>query len=142
MVGGKTMTDLGARRQQLHAIARAYVTEGLGKKNFDAIPYDDHIILRAPLCPGGMHKPLTGKENLRQVWWAPLPELIGHVTVLDTYVNDALTAVTCEFTLEIINPSTTLRIIDRFIVDAEGKILEQSNYFDPRNVTNPGWQRA
>lgn len=136
------MTDPGGRRQQLHAIARAYVTEGLGKKNFDAIPYDDHIILRAPLCPDGMDNPLTGKENLRQVWWAPLPELIGHVTVLDTYVNDALTAVTCEFTLEIINPSTTLRIIDRFIVDAEGKILKQSNYFDPRNVTNPGWQRA
>jgi len=136
------MNDTVSRREQLHTIARAYVTEGLGKKKFDAIPYDDNVILRAPLCPGGMDVPLTGKENLRQVWWAPLPDLIGHVTVLDTYVNDALTAVTCEFTLEIINPSTTLRIIDRFIVDAEGKILEQSNYFDPRNVTNPGWQRA
>jgi len=71
-----------------------------------------------------------------------LPRLIGKVTVVDTYVNEDLTAVTCEFTLEIVNPPTTLRILDRFIVNAAGKIVEQSNYFDPRNVTNPGWQQA
>ena len=136
------MMDPVARRAQLHAVARAYVIEGLGKKNFDAIPYDDHVTLRAPLCPGGMDVPLTGKTNLRDVWWAPLPPLIGNVTVLDTYVNDDLTAVTCEFTLEIVPLATTLRILDRFRVNADGNILEQSNYFDPRNVTNPGWQQA
>jgi hypothetical protein len=136
------MTDPITRREQLHTIARAYATEGLGKKNFDAIPYDDHVTLRAPLCPGGMDIPLLGKENVRQVWWTPLPQLIGKVTVVDTYVNEDLTAVTCEFTLEIVNPPTTLRILDRFIVNAAGKIVEQSNYFDPRNVTNPGWQQA
>jgi hypothetical protein len=142
MIGGNTMTDSIARREQLHTIARAYATEGLGKKNFDAISYDDNVTLRALLCPGGMDIPLAGKENLRQVWWAPLPQLIGKVTVLDTYVNNELTAVTCEFTLEIVNPSTTWRILDRFLVNAAGKIVEQSNYFDPRNVTNPGWQHA
>jgi len=135
------MTDHSTRRKQLHAIARAYVTEGLGKKNFDAIPYDDNVTLRAPLCPGGMDMPLSGKENLRHVWWAPLPQLFGKVTVLDTYVNEALTAVTCEFTLEITNPATTLCILDRFTVSDEGNIVEQSNYFDPRHVTNPGWQQ-
>ena len=136
------MTDPAARRAQLHAIARAYVTEGLGKKIFAAIPYAENVTLRAPLCPGGMEMPLTGKDNLRDVWWAPLPQLIGAVTVVDTYVNDDLTAVTCEFTLEIVNPATTLRILDRFTVNDAGKILEQANYFDPRNVTNPGWQHA
>jgi hypothetical protein len=140
MHGDNMMTDPNTRREQLHAIARAYVTEGLGKKNFDAIPFDDNVTLRAPLCPGGMDAPLSGRENLRQMWWPPLPQLIGNVAVVDSYVNDALTAVTCEFTLEVTNPSTTLRIIDRFIVSADGKILEQSNYFDPRNVTDPGWQ--
>ncbi len=89
-----------------------------------------------------MDVPLTGKENLRKVWWSPLPDLIGNVTVLDTYVNDELTAVTCEFTLEVVPLSTILRILDRFIVNADGKIMEQSNYFDPRNVTNPGWQNT
>jgi SnoaL-like domain len=136
------MTDPAARRAQLHAIARAYVTEGLGKKNFAAIPYADNVTLRAPLCPGGMDMPLTGKDTLRDVWWAPLPQLIGAVTVVDTYVNDDLTAVTCEFTLEIVNSATTLHILDRFTVNDAGKILEQSNYFDPRTVTNPGWQHA
>ncbi len=136
------MTNSATRREQLHAIARAYATEGLGKKNFDAIPYDDNVTLRAPLCPGGMDIPLTGKEKLRNVWWTPLPLLIGNVNVLDTFVNDDLTAVTCEFTLEILPLDTTLRILDRFIVNDAGKIMEQSNYFDPRNVTNPGWQDA
>jgi hypothetical protein len=136
------MTDPVTRRQQLHAIARAYVTEGLGKKNFDAIPYDEHVTLRAPLCPGGMDALLRGKDNLRNVWWAPLPPLIGKVAVLDTYVNDALTAVTCEFTLEIVPLATALRILDRFLVNDDGHILEQVNYFDPRHVTNPGWQHA
>jgi hypothetical protein len=142
IVGGKPMNDTAARREQLHAIARAYVTDGLGKKNFDAIPYDNNVTLRAPLCPGGMDVPLTGKDNLREIWWAPLPDLIGNAAVLDTYVNDDLTAVTCEFTLEIIPLSTTLRILDRFTVNDDGKITEQSNHFDPRNVTNPGWQDA
>jgi hypothetical protein len=73
---------------------------------------------------------------------APLPDLIGNATVLDTYVNDDLTAITCEFTLEIVPLSTTLRILDRFTVNDDGKITEQSNYFDPRNVANPGWQHA
>ena len=89
-----------------------------------------------------MDVPLTGKNNLREVWWSPLPPLIGNVTLLDTYVNDELTAVACEFTLEIVPLATTLRILDRFTVNEDGKILEQSNYFDPRNVTNPGWQNA
>jgi len=136
------MNDPVSRREQLHTIARTYVTKGLGEKNFDAIPYDNNVTLRAPLCPGGMDVPLTGKDNLREVWWAPLPDLIGNATVLDTYVNDELTAVTCEFTLEIVPLSTTLRILDRFTVNDDGKITEQSNYFDPRNVTNPGWQNA
>ena len=134
------MSSTETREAQLHRIARAYVSEGLAQKNFDAIPYDDHITLSAPFCPGGSDVPLTGKDTLRRVWWAPMPQLIGTATVLDSYVNAALTAVTCEFLLEILQPPCTLRIIDRFTVNLEGKIVEQANYFDPRNVTNPGWQ--
>jgi len=134
----KSYDDVAKRSAQLHAIARAYVAEGLGKKNFEAIPYDDNISLRAPLCPGGSNVPLVGKENLRTIWWAPLPKLVGEVQVLDTYVNQDLTAVTVEFHCGIVAPSCTLRIIDRFTVDADGKIIEQENFFDPREVTNPG----
>jgi hypothetical protein len=139
-MNAKSQTEMTRRIAQLHEIARNYVTAGLGKKDFDAIPYDDNVSLRAPLCPGGSTVPLVGKENLRNIWWAPLPDLVGEVKVLDTYVNQDLTAVTVEFHCGITNPACTLRIIDRFAVDADGKIIEQENFFDPRDVTNPGWR--
>jgi len=44
-----------------------------------------------------------------------------------------------EFHCEILSPSCTLRVIDRFKIDQEGKIIEQENFFDPRDITNPGW---
>jgi len=58
------------------------------------------------------------------------------------YVDEELSTVTCEFLLDIVDPPTTLRILDRFTVDFAGRIVAQENYFDPRNVTNPGWQKG
>jgi hypothetical protein len=125
------------RSDQLHQLARAYVLDGLGKGDFDAIPYSEDVTLRAPLCPGGSDVPLTGRTNLREKWWAPLPQLVAGVEVLDTYVNRDLTAVTAEFLCHIRQPACTLRIIDRFKVDDAGRIIDQENFFDPRAVTNP-----
>jgi hypothetical protein len=62
------------RADQLHHLARSYVTEALGKGDFDAIPYTDDVTLRAPLCPGGSEVPLTGSANLGEQWWSPLPQ--------------------------------------------------------------------
>lgn len=133
-------THVLSKTEMLHELARDYVIKGLGGKDFDAIPYDDDVILRAPLCPGGSANFLKGKENLRLTWWTPLPSLVGKVKVIDSFVNEDATAVTVEFHCEIINPSCTLRIIDRFIVNKEGKITGQENFFDPRDVINPGWK--
>jgi len=130
-------TDVINDAQMLHQIARDYVTNGLDGKNFDVIPYDDNVILRAPLCPGGSEIPLTGKENLRNIWWAPLPSLIGKVELIDSYVNEENNAVSVEFHCRITNPACVLRVIDRFIINEEGKIISQENFFDPRAVTNP-----
>ena len=124
------------RRAQLKKAATDYF-EGLAHKNFDLIPYDDQVSLRAPLAPGGMHHPLVGREQLRAVWWAPLPAILGQVKVLDLYYNENLTAVTAEAEVEITNPQARLRVADRFTVNSAGKITEQVNYFDPREVTNP-----
>jgi len=121
----------------MHQLAKDYVVKGLGAKNFDAIPYADDVVLRAPLCPGGSQNPLFGKENIRQQWWAPLPSLVGDVTFIDSYVNEEETAVTAEFHCQILQPACVLRIIDRFKINEEGKIIEQENFFDPRPVTNP-----
>lgn len=122
----------------LHEVARRYVIKGLGEKNFDAIPYDDGVILRAPLNEGGCENALIGKQNLRQKWWAPLPSLLGKVELIDSFVNEDCTAATVEFHCEILNPPCTLRVIDRFVINEEGKIMEQENFFDPRDLTHPG----
>jgi hypothetical protein len=127
---------LEARAAQLHAIARGYVTEGLAKSNFDAIPYHAEVELRAPLCPGGSMVPLVGRDALRHTWWAPLPALVEHVDVLETFVNRDLTAAAVEFLLTISTPACTLRVIDRFTIDAAGEIVAQENYFDPRPLTD------
>jgi hypothetical protein len=131
-------TTILPKTDLLHQVAKDYVTKGLGGKNFDAIPYHENVVLRAPLCPGGSANPLYGKENLRQQWWAPLPSLVGKVKFIDSFVNEDCTAVTAEFHCEILDPSCTLRVIDRFIINEEGKIIEQENFFDPRDVTSPG----
>ena len=73
---------------------------------------------------------------------APLPDLLSGVELLDSYVNESLTGVTVVFLCHIAAPRCTLRVCDRFTVDDDGRITEQENYFDPRDITNPGWQDA
>jgi hypothetical protein len=131
---------MNPRPSQLHHLARAYVLDGLAKGDFDAIPYAEDVTLRAPLCPGGSGVPLIGRARLREKWWAPLPQLVAGVEVIDTYVNRDLTAVAVEFLCHIRQPAGTLRVVDRFKVSEAGRITEQENFFDPRDVTNPEWQ--
>jgi len=126
-----------SRTDLLHSIARNYVQKGLGSKNFDAIPYDDAVELRTPILPGGSGQPLKGKENLRSQWWAPLPNLIAGVVIIDTYINRDGTAAAVEFFCHITQPACTLRIIDRFRIDKDGCIIAQENFFDPGALTNP-----
>lgn len=131
------VTQMISKTEMLQQVARDYVIKGLGEKEFDNIPYDDNVTLRAPLNPGGSGVPLRGKENLRLHWWAPLPGLVKKVTLLDTYVNEMHSSVAVEFHCEIVEPACTLRVIDRFKVNERGQIIEQENFFDPREVTNP-----
>jgi steroid delta-isomerase-like uncharacterized protein len=127
------------RRAQLRAVAEAYFA-ALAKKDFATIPYDDYVSLRAPLCPGGVHSPLVGKEALRTIWWPPLVPALGEVQVIDHYINEGMTAICTEALISTVSPPATLRVADRFTVNTEGKIIEQENHFDPRDMTNPGWQ--
>lgn len=134
----ETMTT--SRKSQLHNIVRAYVEEGLIKGNFDAIPYHEDVELRAPLCPGGSAVPLKGKEQLRKIWWGPLPDLVESCEVVDSFANEDLTAATVEFYCYLRAPKVKLRIIDRFSINENGLITAQENFFDPRDITHPGWQ--
>lgn len=125
------------RTNLLYSIAEGYVREGLGGKNFDAIPYHDAIVLRAPIHPEGSKFEMSGKAFIKENWWAPLPDLVDKTTLINTFVDKDLTAVTVEFHLYITEPACVLRIIDRFIIDDDGLITSQENFFDPREITNP-----
>jgi hypothetical protein len=129
------------RAGQLHSIGRGYV-RSLGAGDFDSIPYTEDVELRAPLCPGGSTTPLIGRRNLKEKWWAPLPGLVSGVEVIDSFVNGDLSGVVVEFQCKIDAMSCTLRIVDRFTVNDAGRITSQENFFDPRDVTNPGWRDA
>ncbi len=130
---------MNERANTLHRMARDYVTS-LGAGDFDSIPYSEDVELRAPLCPGGSAVPLVGRENLKEQWWAPLPDLVSGVEVIDTFTNNDLSGVTVEFLCHIDAMSCTLCIIDRFHVDSVGMIVSQENFFDPRDVSNLGWK--
>lgn len=114
----------------------------LNRKDFEAIPYDEHVVFRAPIAPGGRHFPLLGRQALRTIWWPPLEPLLWEVRVVAHYYNDDLTAIVTEADIHTRTPTATLRVADRFVVNQAGKIVEQENHFDPRDVTNPGWRGA
>lgn len=136
-VAERGLMDTDARREHLRKTAVAYF-DALRRKDFDLIPYAETVVLRAPLAPGGMNTTLHGREQLRTEWWAPLPGLLGEVRLLDTYTNDALTAVVGEAIIEIlVDPPVTLYVADRFVVNDAGEIIDQVNHFDPRPLTNP-----
>ena len=138
-------TLIAERTERLRNIVDEYFA-ALRQKDFSAIPYDDNVTLRAPLAPQGVNHPLVGKSELHAQWWVSLePALEGvEITILDYYINEAMTAICAEalITLNVVSPPATLRVADRFTVNAEGKITEQENHFDPRDVTNPGWQTS
>ncbi len=135
------MQDDAQRKETLRAAVEGYF-DGLRDKDFDRIPFAEDVTLRAPLAPGGVNVPLRGRENLRQTWWAPLPGLLGEVRVADVYLNEALTAAVGEAEVEVrTDPPVLLRVADRFTVNDDGKIVEQVNHFDPRDLTHPGWQQ-
>ena len=129
------------RQAQLRTVAETYFA-ALAKKDFASIPYDDNVSLRAPFCPGGVHTPLVGKEALRTIWWPSMVSAVGNVTVLEHYLNEDLTAICSEALITTVNPPAVLRAADRFTVSDKGKIIEQEDHFDPRDVTNPEWRKG
>ena len=127
------------RKAVIEAAVDGYF-EGLAKKDFDLIPFAEDVNLRAPMAPGGCHKPLVGREVVRTEWWQPLPALLGEVTRLGVYIDEDMTGAIAEGTVEIlVEPPAVLRVADRFTIDEDGQITAQENHFDPRDVTHPGW---
>ena len=53
--------DTAARKTQLKSIIEGYF-EGIAKKDMSAVQYDDDVVLRSPLAPGGLGTPLVGQQ--------------------------------------------------------------------------------
>jgi len=119
------------RKAQLKVVSETYF-QALRDKNFSAIPFGDDIIFRAPLAPGGVHNPIKGKQDLLEKWWKPLePALDGaSINIIDHYYNESLTGLVTKADIRIEVLGVTLRAVDRFIINEEGKITEQENHFD------------
>ena len=126
------------RKEQLKQVVKTYF-DALTSQNFLNIPYDENIILRAPLVPGGVNSPLHGKALVKEQWWEPLePALAGvRINFLDHYINETLTAIITEAEITLANPAVTLRVADRFTINSDGKIQEQENHFDASALLNP-----
>jgi len=130
---------VAARRAQLVKVATTYFLEGLAKKDFSAIPYDDDVTLHAPVAPGGIRVPREGKEILRNTWWPlllrALEDMQG-VRVIEHYINEDLTSISTEAEISMVNPPSTLLVTTRLTVNARGKIIEQKDHFDPHGLAS------
>lgn len=118
-------------KEQLKKISETYF-QALRDKNFDAIPFSDDIIFRAPLAPGGSGNSIKGKKDLFEKWWKPLvPALDGaQIKIVDHYYNESLTELVTKVEIYIAVMGATLRAADRFVINEQGKITEQENHFD------------
>lgn len=118
-------------KEQLKKISETYF-QALRDKDFSAIPFSDDIAFRAPLAPGGAHHPIKGKKNVFEQWWKPLAPALDGVTIniVDHFYNESLTELITKADITIGVLGVTLRAADRFIINEEGKIIEQENHFD------------
>jgi hypothetical protein len=123
------------RRAQLQAVAESYF-EGMAKKDMSTVPWDDHVVLRSPLAPGGPDTPLAGRGAVLD-WFASLYPVLGEMKVIEHYFNEDLTVIVTRADVGLTNPPCILRVVDRFSVSADGKIVDQENHYDPRPALPP-----
>jgi hypothetical protein len=125
-----------AQRAQLQSIADGYFA-GMAKKDMSAVPWAEDVVLRSPLAPGGLETPLVGRQAVLD-WFAQLYPVLGEMKVIEHYFNEELTVVASRSDVGITAPPSTLRVVDRFTVDAKGEITAQENHYDPRPALGAG----
>ena len=115
--------------KDLVAVAEAYFS-GLREKDMSRVPWHDRVVFRGPLAPG-YPDPIQGREAVES-WFAGLYPVLGEVRVIEHYINAAQTEIATRAEVTITSPKGMLRVLDRFVVDSNGRITEQENYYDPR----------
>ena len=115
--------------KDLVAVAEAYFS-GLRRKDMSGVPWHEHIVFRGPLAPG-YPEPLQGREAV-EAWFSGLYTVLGEIRVIEHYINSAQTEIVTRAEVTITEPAGVLRVLDRFLIDSNGAITEQENYYDPR----------
>ena len=133
------------KKEKLVSVVESYI-RGINEKDFTLIPYGDSISFRSPFTKNGMKFQLKGKDVLFNDWWKPLilrPDSKEVVfKLVDYYFNESLTSIIAESIVTDYNaePPATVYVAERFTLNEDGKIIDQSNYIDVRDVLTPGWQ--
>ncbi|HEV7765740.1 MAG TPA: GNAT family N-acetyltransferase [Thermoanaerobaculia bacterium] len=126
------------KRVQLKRVADAYI-RGLRTQSFETIPFHPHVTLRAPIVPGGVQRPIHGRDAVHRLWWQPLQPLLPNVavTVRDYFYNEALNGVVLEAYITLSsglpNP-VTAHVADRFTIDEDGLIIDQEHHSQTNSV--------
>ena len=128
------MSVVADRRSQLVTVADAYF-RGLAQKNMSQVPWHPDVVFRGPLAPGAP-EPLRGSAAVRS-WFEGLYPALGPVEVIEHYVGEGERSIATRADVHITQPPSVLRVIDRFIVDDAGLIVEQENHYDPRPALEP-----
>jgi hypothetical protein len=128
------MSVVTDRRSQLLTVADAYF-RGLAEKNMSQVPWHPDVVFRGPLAPGAP-EPLRGSTAVRS-WFEGLYPALGPVEIIEHYVGEEERSIATRADVHITQPPSVLRVIDRFIVDDAGFIVEQENHYDPRPALAP-----
>ena len=144
---GDTTSDLEAKnkKDRLISVVESYI-KGIKEKDFSIVPYSDSVTMRTPFTKNGMRQQLKGKDVLFNDWWKPLilrpnsKEVV--FKIVDYYFNDSLTSIIAESVVSDYNaePPATVYVAERFTINKDGDIIDQTNYIDVRDVLTPGWQ--
>jgi len=79
------------RNAKLRAIADAYFS-GLRNGDVSPVPYDENVLFRTPLAPGGSEVALRGRAALLD-FFAGIYAALEEVNVIDYYFNAASTSI-------------------------------------------------
>lgn len=129
-----TVAASADRRTQLIKVAETYF-RGLGQKDVSQVPWHPDVVFRGPLAPGAP-EPLRGRAAVRS-WFDGLYPALGPVEVIEHYVDERQRSIATRADVHITQPPSVLRVIDRFVIDEAGLIVEQENHYDPRPALQP-----
>lgn len=115
--------------ERLKWIVDAYFS-GLIAGDLSSVPYHDRVVFRTPLAEGGSEIPIIGKQALLD-FFSGIYAALDAVNVTGYFYNENSTGISVQATF-VLKSGKSLRVMDLFLVDERGQVVEQENHYDPR----------